>query len=90
MGKDTNPPLLTFPCEFVIKVFGVASDEFETAVIGIIRNHISDLREDAFRTRPSKDGKYLAITITIDVESREELDNMYRDLSANPLILMAL
>lgn len=92
MDKDTMNPqsLLNFPCEFIIKVFGIASDEFETAVITIIRNHIKDLREDAFRTRPSKDSKYLAITITINVESREQLDNIYRDLSNNPQVLMAL
>lgn len=85
-----NQPLLVFPCEFIIKVFGVASDEFETTVIQIVRNHITNLRENAIRTRPSKDGKYLALTITIDVESREQLDNIYRELSANPLVLMAL
>ena len=82
--------LLTFPCEFIIKVFGVASDEFEKTVISIIRNHIAELREDTFKTRPSKDAKYLAITITLNVESREQLDNIYRELTANPLILMAL
>lgn len=91
MANETpNQPLLTFPCEFIIKVFGVASDEFETTVITIVRAHISNLRENAIRTRPSKDGKYLALTITIDVESREQLDNIYRELSANPLVLMAL
>jgi len=88
--EDSPPPLLSFPCELVIKVFGVASDEFEAAVITIIRQNIADIREDTFRTRPSKDGKYLAITITIHVESREQLDKIYIDLSSNPLILMTL
>ncbi len=86
----TNQPVLTFPCEFVIKVFGVASNEFEVAVMTIIRNHVTDLREDAFRTRPSKDNKYLAITVTINATSREQLDSIYRDLSANSLVLMAI
>ena len=91
MVKETSqPPLLTFPCEFIIKAFGVASDDLEKAVITIIRQHVQDIREDAFRMRPSKDGKYLAITITIQAESREQLDNIYRDLSSNPLILMTL
>lgn len=91
MGKDTiNQQLLIFPCEFIIKIFGIDSDEFEKAAISIIRKHVSELREDAFKTRPSKDGKYLAITITFKAESREQLDNIYRDLSADPLILMAL
>lgn len=91
MASDTpNQPLLTFPCEFVIKVFGLATDEFEKAVMTIISNNVKGLREDTFRTRPSKDGKYLAITITINVDSREQLDTIYRELSANPLVLMAL
>lgn len=89
-NTHTDKPLLTFPCEFMIKAFGVASDEFEATVITIIRNHVENIREDAFRTRPSKDGKYFAITITIDVDSREQLDNIYTELSANPLVLIAL
>lgn len=91
MVKDSiGQQLLNFPCEFIIKVFGLATDEFETAVITIIRNHVTDVREDAFRSRPSKDGKYLAMTITVNVENREQLDDIYRSLSTNPLILMAL
>jgi len=89
-NESTDKSLLQFPCEFIIKVFGVASDEFEATVISIIRNHISDIRAEAFKSRPSKDGKYLALTITADVESKEQLDNIYRDLTSNPLILMAL
>lgn len=91
MVKDpTNQPILNFPCDFVIKAFGVASDEFEATVITIIRSHVSELREDAITTRPSKDGKYLAITIKAPIQSREQLDNIYRELSSNPLVLMAL
>lgn len=91
MANDQNQqPLLTFPCDFVIKAFGVASDEFEKTVITIIRNHVTDLRENAITTRPSKDGKYLAITINVYIDSREQLDTIYRDLSSNPLVLMAL
>lgn len=87
---DHQEPLLNFPCEFVIKVFGLASDEFETTVLSIVRSQIADLRENAIRTRPSKDGKYLALTISIHAESREQLDNLYRELSSNPLVLMTL
>lgn len=90
MANENPEAVLNFPCEFSIKAFGVASDEFEATVITIIRKHIPDLRENALKTRLSKDGKYLAITITLNVESREQLDNIYRDLSSNPLVLMAL
>jgi putative lipoic acid-binding regulatory protein len=82
--------LLQFPCEFVIKVFGNKNDDFETAVITIIRQYCHDIRENAFAYRPSKDQKYLAISVTIDAESQEQLDNIYRELSSNPNILMVL
>lgn len=87
---DSQTPAHKFPCEFVIKVFGMSSDEFETQVITIIRKHSADLREDALKTRASKDGKYLALSFTINAISQDQVDNIYRELSASPLVLMAL
>lgn len=89
-NKFQNTSLLNFPCDFTIKVFGNATPEFEKTVLMIVKNHISHLKEDALKTRPSKDGKFLAMSITINVDNREQLDNLYRDLSASPLILLVL
>lgn len=92
MVNITTPPspLLQFPCEFIIKAFGLASDEFETAVLTIIRAHVRDLGENAIRSRLSKDNKYLALTISIMAESQDQLNGIYQAFSKNPLILMAL
>ena len=87
---ETPETLLQFPCEFVIKVFGLASDQFELEVLTIIRQHVQDLRETAITTRPSKDGKYLALSVSIHATSKDQLDAIYRDLSANSHVLMAL
>ncbi|MDX1901734.1 MAG: DUF493 domain-containing protein [Gammaproteobacteria bacterium] len=81
---------LKFPCEFTIKIFGLASDAFEMEVITIVRKHIKFLREDALSSRYSKDKKYLALSISFTANSREELDNLYRELSRSPHVLMAL
>jgi len=81
---------LQFPCEFTIKIFGVASDEFELEVITIVKKHVKFLRENALASRYSKDKKYLALSITFTANSREELDNLYRELSRSPHVLMAL
>ena len=79
-----------FPCEFPIKVFGLATEEFELNVLSIIHKHLPDLREDAIRTRFSKDKKYLAITITTIIDSKERIDNIYLDLTASPHVLIAI
>lgn len=81
---------LIFPCEFPIKVFGAANDEFEKNVLSIIRKHVPNLAENAISNRLSKEGKYLALTITLKVDSRAELDAIYQDLSASPHVMMAL
>lgn len=87
---DVNKTLLTFPCDFIIKVFGLGTDEFEAAVLALIRKHIPTLGEGAVRSRPSANGKYRALTITVHVTSKEQLDNIYKDLSSSSHVLMAL
>lgn len=91
MSKEEQPEsLLKFPCDFVIKVFGNNNDEFEITVITIIRKHCEEVSETAFTTRPSKDGKYLALSATVHIDSKEQLDDIYRELSSNPNVLMVL
>jgi uncharacterized protein len=87
---DTEETGMQFPCEFIIKIFGLAGSEFEISALGIIRQHFTDLREDAIRSRLSQDGKYLALSITVRADSRAQLDAVYQELTANPLILMTL
>lgn len=90
MDNTNNNTNLKFPCEFTIKVFGLASDAFELEVITIVKKHVESLRENAFASRYSKDKKYLALSISFTANSREQLDNLYRELSRSPHVLMAL
>jgi len=91
MTPDTpDTSVLKFPCVFPIKILGLANAAFETAALAIVRQYVDDLREDAIRTRLSKDGKYMAITVVINAVSREQLDNIYLALTAAPEVLMAL
>lgn len=89
MNKPQESPL-TFPAEFPIKATGRATPGFETRVIEIVRRHTPDLDEHAITRRASQGGKYLAVTITIQATSREQLDAIYRDLTASPEVLWAL
>jgi len=82
--------LLEFPCEFPIKAMGLSCDEFEVAVLEIINRHVENLGEGALSQRPSKNGKYTAITITITAHSKDQLDAIYLDLTACKHVSMAL
>ncbi len=82
--------LLEFPCSFPIKAMGKAEADFDLLVVEIVRRHVPNLSENAVRTRPSKGGKWLAVTITIQAESKAQIDAIYRDLTDHHRVVMAL
>ncbi len=86
-GEET---LLEFPCTFPIKAMGKNADDFDARVVEIVRRHVPDLPKGAISARPSRDGNYLAVTITIQAQSRAQLDAIYRELTACEQVLMAL
>ena len=82
--------LLEFPCQFAVKAMGKTSADFDAVVVEIVRRHVSDIREGAITSRPSKAGKYTSVTVMIEATSREQLDAIYQGLTDNPDVLMAL
>ena len=85
-----NGDILEFPCDWPVKAFGPGTEAFELAVVAIVRRHVSDLNENAVSTRPSRAGKYRAVTVNIRAESRAQLEAIYTDLRAHPDVVMVL
>lgn len=79
-----------FPCRFPIKAFGAPTDSFRAAVISIVREHAGDLGEGAVVERESSRGRFVAMTITINATSREQLDAIYQALTDHPEVLISL
>jgi hypothetical protein len=82
--------LLTFPTRFPIKVIGRMAEGFAQTVLAIVQRHAPDFRADTMEMRPSRAGRYLSVTVTIDARSREQLDALYRELSSHPDVVMVL
>ena len=80
--EDASP--LKFPCAFPIKVAGVHSDDFVARIVGAVRRFDAGFDESTVEVRPSRRGKYLGVTVTITAVSREQLDDVYRALTALP------
>jgi hypothetical protein len=85
-----NESLLKFPCEFTIKIFGEMSADFESFVYDLIKPYAPSLSSGAMQSRISENGKYLSLSVTLFVESREQLDSIYKALTSSPRVLMAL
>ena len=87
---DSEENLMSFPCEFPIKAMGEAEEDFDALVVGLIRKHCPDILEGAVKQRKSKEGRYLSVTVTIQAQSKQQLDDIYMDLTAEKRVLMAL
>ncbi len=81
--------LIEFPTTFPIKVMGANQDDFEALVVSIIEKHASIVAEGVV-SRLSREGRFISLTVTITAESQEQLDAIYRELSAHERVLMML
>ena len=82
--------LLTFPCEFPIKMMGRDEPSFHTAAQRIVEKHVGGLADDAIRSSRSRNGNFVSLTVTINATSQEQLDRIYEELSADEAVLVAL
>jgi hypothetical protein len=89
--SDLDPDsLFGFPCRYPIKAMGLADQDFEALVVAIVSRHAPGLDASAVSVRPSSGGKWLAVTVTIEAESRAQLDAIYRDLTAQGSVVWVL
>ena len=81
---------LAFPTAFPIKIMGRREGGFTTAVIEIVLRHAPDFVPGTLETRPSREGKYISLTATVNATSREQLDALYQELCDHPTVVMVL
>jgi putative lipoic acid-binding regulatory protein len=83
-------PLLRFPCDFPIKIMGPRAEGFAQTVVDIVLRHAPDFRPETVEMRASGSGNYLSVTCTVRAASRQQLDELYRELSAHPAVKIVL
>ena len=91
-SRDIPPEqsLIDYPSAFPIKVMGLQVDGFVDAVVEVARRFDPTLDVATIERRPSSNGKYLGLTITVNATSREQLDALYRTLSSHPMVKVVL
>jgi putative lipoic acid-binding regulatory protein len=87
MTKET---LMEFPCSFPIKMMGHESPDFHRTVREIVEKHMGPVDDDAIQSAQSRKGRFVSVTITVQAQSQEQLDAIYRDATAHADVLMAL
>ncbi len=86
----TEETLLEFPCEFPIKMMGRDEDGFRETARQLVEKHTGPLDDSAVQASLSAKGNFVSVTVTVTATSREQLDNIYREVSGHDAVLMAL
>jgi putative lipoic acid-binding regulatory protein len=87
---STSSTALEFPSEFPIKVMGRQGGDLRNLTQAIIERHAGPIADSHVKTRTSADGNFLALTYMVLATNREQLDDIYRELTACKSVLMAL
>ena len=85
-----EPSPLEFPCDHALKVMGRNAPEFRERMLAVLTAELGAAATIAVQERRSGDGTFLSLTLTVRVESRPQLEHLYRALHATGLVLFAL
>ncbi|NBX55153.1 MAG: DUF493 family protein [Betaproteobacteria bacterium] len=96
MSVSAKPPsperasLLDFPCDFPIKVMGINSPGFVPSLIELAQAFDPRFSAASISLRESRQGTYQGVTLTVRATSQQQLDDLYRRLTAHPLVKVVL
>jgi putative lipoic acid-binding regulatory protein len=88
--QGTEPDPFEFPTDFPIKIVGRQEVDFAQRIVAVVREHAPDFDPSTLEMRASSSANYLSLTATIRATSREQLDALYRALTAAPGVKFVL
>ena len=86
----SDESLITYPCDFPIKIMGGTQDAFAQTMVDLVRLYDPEFDASKMEMRPSTKGNYLSLTVTVRATNREQLDDLYRALSSHPMVKVVL
>lgn len=77
-----------FPCDFPLKVMGIADDDLLNEVMAVIQKYAPG--EYSPKVKASKNGNYHSISVVIRAMSKKQLDDLYSELNQLEKVKMLL
>ena len=85
-----EPPKITFPCNYPIKIMGANHPDFELQVKVILQQHVPDFDQNLASKRISARGTWIALTVNIIATGKPQLDAIFHDLKACSRVRLVL
>jgi putative lipoic acid-binding regulatory protein len=88
--SSENPPKLSYPCAYPIKVLGEQAEDFVSVVLAIVQRHDPDILEEHVSVRSSSKGRYVSVNITITAQGPDHIQALFVDLKASGRVAVVL
>jgi uncharacterized protein len=88
--SEPDVPKIEFPCAYPIKVLGRNSADFEAVVLTVFERHAPGFDQQTIAARASRNGTFVALTITITATGPEQLHALHQDLLATGRVSMVM
>lgn len=85
-----EPPRITFPCDYPIKVVGDVREDFHREVYDTVVKHDPTLTTDRVSQRTSRKGNFISVSFMLTAESKEQLEKLFADLKQIESVRMVL
>lgn len=83
-------PIQHFPDTYSIKAVGADKDNFAEFAADVVRRIVDDASSVTYRTRPSRNGSYLAVTISFIAVDQQQLDAVFEQMSSQGRVVWVL
>jgi putative lipoic acid-binding regulatory protein len=82
--------LIEYPSDFPIKVMGPTHVDFAATIVDLVLEFDPTFHIGRMEVRPSAQGNYIGLTVTVRATSRPQLDDLYRALSGHPMVKIVM
>lgn len=86
----SDRPIQHFPDTYSIKAVGKDQDDFAEFAADVVRRIVDDPATVSYRTRLSRNGSYLAVTVSFIAADQQQLDKVFEQMSAQERVVWVL
>ncbi|WP_447528515.1 MULTISPECIES: YbeD family protein [unclassified Vreelandella] len=90
MPSASEPPKITFPCDYPIKVVGDAADDFAASVCQILVKYDPAFDATAIKVVPSRNGRFQSVRLTFQATGEQQLATLFEELKATGRVHMVV
>ena len=87
---EPTESLIEYPSDFPIKVMGATHADFAATIVDVVLEFDPTFHIGRMEVRPSPQGNYTGLTVTVRATSRVQLDDLYRALHAHPMVKIVM